>query len=252
MIKSNNFNSVVEHVVSTSNDELLLHGIRIKDKTIVVELASINDEFQSDQLHVGPLSDADGLISLEQLDDSFKHEYGSKIFYSLAQALKFFLVENTCTLDLSLNSIYIGHDFDKIYLTSWSKSSGKDINSAGSIEQIYIDKLTRLYAFLVTSIDLNKITENLENENWDKNHLKHRIQSLDINSELKSVFYKGLQIDGNMCINIDALVLALKSYFYIPNPKGVMPFMASIWIAFSSQITLAASVLIAFYAHTVA
>jgi hypothetical protein len=44
--------------------------------------------------------------------------------------------------------------------------------------------------------------------------------------------------------------LSVKPYFHIPNPKGFLPFVASIWIAFSMQATVTMVILIELYAHT--
>ena len=73
---------------------------------------------------------------------------------------------------------------------------------------------------------------------------------MSIDLGLREIFYKGLRIDGNMFIGIDALILSVKPYFHIPNPKGFLPFVASIWIAFSMQATVTMVILIELYAHT--
>jgi hypothetical protein len=53
-----------------------------------------------------------------------------------------------------------------------------------------------------------------------------------------------------MFIGIDALILSVKPYLHIPNPKGFLPFVASMWIAFSMQATVTMAILIGLYAHT--
>jgi hypothetical protein len=73
---------------------------------------------------------------------------------------------------------------------------------------------------------------------------------MSIDTGLREVFYKGLQIDGNMFIGIDALILSVMPYLHIPNPKGFLPFVASMWIAFSMQATVTMAILIGLYAHT--
>ena len=237
-------------VSNSSTDELLLHGIRIKGKSVVVELSDSCQDLQPDQLHVGPLNDAQGMQLLSEINPSERKEFGTRIWHSLAQALKYFSLVDTCTIGLSTSSIYINNEFTKVYLTKWSRSDSKNVESAGSIEQVYITHLTRLYAFLVTGDDLDSPSKRLENNNWNKNNLKHQLESMSIDTGLREVFYKGLQIDGNMFIGIDALILSVKPYLHIPNPKGCLPFVASMWIAFSMQATVTMAILIGLYAHT--
>jgi hypothetical protein len=245
--KQQNENNIVS---SSSADELLLHGIRIKGKSVVVELSDSFEDLQPEQLHVGSLNDARGMQLLSEISASERKEFTARIWHSLAQALKYFSLENSCTIDLSTDSLYINQEFTKIYLTKWSKSEDKSIESAGTIEQIYINQLSRLYAFLISGNDLDATSKKLENSNWDNNNLKHQLDSMVINTELREIFYKGLQIDDNMFVGIDALVSSVKPYLYIPNPKGFLPFAASVWIAFSINATIAMTILIELFAHT--
>ena len=238
------------NIVSNSlEDELLLHGIRIKGKSVVVELSDSYEDLQPDQLHVGSLNDAQGMQLLSEISPSERKEFGTRIWHSLAQALKYFSLENTCTIDLSTNSIYINNEFTKVYLTKWSRSDSENVESAGSIEQVYITHLTRLYAFIVTGDDLDSPSKKVENSNWDKNNLKHQLESMSIDLGLREIFYKGLRVDGNMFIGIDALILSIMPYLHIPNPKGFLPFVASVWISFSMQATVTMVILIELYAH---
>jgi hypothetical protein len=245
--KQQNENNIVS---SSSADELLLHGIRIKGKSVVVELSDSFEDLQPEQLHVGSLNDARGMQLLSEISASERKEFTVRIWHSLAQALKYFSLENSCTIDLSTDSLYINQEFTKIYLTKWSKSEDKSIESAGTIEQIYINQLSRLYAFLISGNDLDATSKKLENSNWDNNNLKHQLDSMVINTELREIFYKGLQIDDNMFVGIDTLVSSVKPYLYIPNPKGFLPFVASVWIAFSINATIAMTILIELFAHT--
>ena len=245
--KQQNENNIVS---SSSADELLLHGIRIKGKSVVVELSDSFEDLQPEQLHVGSLNDARGMQLLSEISASERKEFTARIWHSLAQALKYFSLENSCTIDLSTDSLYINQEFTKIYLTKWSKSEDKSIESAGTIEQIYINQLSRLYAFLISGNDLDATSKKLENSNWDNNNLKHQLDSMVINTELREIFYKGLQIDDNMFVGIDTLVSSVKPYLYIPNPKGFLPFAASVWIAFSINATIAITILIELFAHT--
>ena len=245
--KQQNENNIVS---SSSADELLLHGIRIKGKSVVVELSDSFEDLQPEQLHVGSLNDARGMQLLSEISASERKEFTARIWHSLAQALKYFSLENSCTIDLSTDSLYINQEFTKIYLTKWSKSEDKSIESAGTIEQIYINQLSRLYAFLISGNDLDATSKKLENSNWDNNNLKHQLDSMAINTELRETFYKGLQIDDNMFVGIDTLVSSVKPYLYIPNPKGFLPFAASVWIAFSINATIAMTILIELFAHT--
>ncbi len=48
----NNQNFTNNIVSNSSTDELLLHGIRIKGKSVVVELSDSCQDLQPDQLHV--------------------------------------------------------------------------------------------------------------------------------------------------------------------------------------------------------
>ena len=245
--KQQNENNIVS---SSSEDELLLHGIRIKGKSVVVEFSDSFEDLQPEQLHVGSLNDARGMQLLSEISASERKEFTARIWHSLAQALKYFSLENSCTIDLSTDSLYINQEFTKIYLTKWSKSEDKSIESAGTIEQIYINQLSRLYAFLISGNDLDATSKKLENSNWDNNNLKHQLDSMVINTELREIFYKGLQIDDNMFVGIDTLVSSAKPYLYIPNPKGFLPFVASVWIAFSINATIAMTILIELFAHT--
>jgi len=245
--KQQNENNIVS---SSSADELLLHGIRIKGKSVVVELSDSFEDLQPERLHVGSLNDARGMQLLNEISASERKEFTARIWHSLAQALKYFSLENSCTIDLSTDSLYINQEFTKIYLTKWSKSDDKSIESAGTIEQIYINQLSRLYAFLISGNDLDATSKKLENSNWDNNNLKHQLDSMAINTELREIFYKGLQIDDNMFVGIDTFVSSVKPYLYIPNPKGFLPFVASVWIAFSINATIAMTILIELFAHT--
>jgi len=239
-------------VSSSSADELLLHGIRIKGKSVVVELSDSFEDLQPEQLHVGSLNDARGMQLLSEISASERKEFTARIWHSLAQALKYFSIENSCTIDLSTDSLYINEEFTKVYLTKWSKSEDRSVESAGLIEQVYINQLTRLYAFLISGNDLDAATKKIENKNWNSNNLKHQLESMKIDTELREAFYKGLQIDDNMFVNIDSLVSSIKPYLYTPNPKGFLPFIASVWIAFSVQTTIAMAILIQLFAHTLA
>jgi hypothetical protein len=248
---SNNTNSSVNNIVRNSlEDELLLHGIRIKGKSVVVELSNLENDLQSDQLHVGLLNDVDNMQLLSDISSADRKEFGAKMWKSLAQALKYFVLENTCTVGLIPSTIYVNQDFTKIYLTKWVKSDATQIESAGSIEQVYIKQLTHLYVYLSTGKDLNDTVQNLENKNWDKIHLKQELEVMNVDANLKAVFAKGLQLDGNMYISIDALLAGVTPHFFIPEPKGLVPFVASMWIAFTTQTTLAIAALISVYAHT--
>jgi hypothetical protein len=180
--KQQNENNIVS---SSSADELLLHGIRIKGKSVVVELSDSFEDLQPEQLHVGSLNDARGMQLLSEISASERKEFTVRIWHSLAQALKYFSLENSCTIDLSTDSLYINQEFTKIYLTKWSKSEDKSIESAGTIEQIYINQLSRLYAFLISGNDLDATSKKLENSNWDNNNLKHQLDSMVINTELR-------------------------------------------------------------------
>jgi hypothetical protein len=73
---------------------------------------------------------------------------------------------------------------------------------------------------------------------------------MNVDANLKAVFAKGLQLDGNMYISIDALITGITSYFYIPQPQGLAAFAASTWIAFSTQVTIASAALATVYSHT--
>jgi len=244
MLTSNKQQHENNIVSSSSEDELLLHGIRIKGKSVVVELSDSFEDLQPEQLHVGSLNDARGMQLLSEISASERKEFTARIWHSLAQALKYFSLENSCTIDLSTDSLYINQEFTKIYLTKWSKSEDKSIESAGTIEQIYINQLSRLYAFLISGNDLDATSKR------DNNNLKHQLDSMAINTELRETFYKGLQIDDNMFVGIDTLILGVKPYLHIPNPKGFLPFVASIWVAFSMQATATMVILIELYAHT--
>ena len=250
MLTLNNQKITNNIVSNSSEDELLLHGIRIKGKSVVVELSDSFEDLQPEQLHVGSLNDARGMQLLSEISASERKEFTARIWHSLAQALKYFSLENSCTIDLSTDSLYINQEFTKIYLTKWSKSEDKSIESAGTIEQIYINQLSRLYAFLISGNDLDATSKKLGNSNWDNNNLKHQLDSMAINTELRETFYKGLQIDDNMFVGIDTLVASVKPYLHIPNPKGFLPFVASVWIAFSINATIAMTILIELFAHT--
>jgi hypothetical protein len=250
MLTTNNQQHTNNIVSSSSADELLLHGIRIKGKSVVVELSDSYEDLQPDQLHVGSLNDAQGMRLLNEIDSSERKEFTARIWHSLAQALKYFSLENSCTIDLSTDSIYVNQEFTKVYLTKWTRSKDKEIESAGSIEQVYITQLSRLYAFLISGNDLDATSKKLENSNWDNNNLKHQLDSMKIDTELRETFFKGLQIDDNMFIGIDALVSSVKPYLHTSNPKGFLPFIASVWIAFSMQATITMAILIELYAHT--
>jgi len=243
--------NLTNNIVSNSSaDELLLHGIRIKGKSVVVELSDTFQDLQPDQLHVGSLNDAQGMRLLNEINSSERKEFTARIWNSLAQALKYFSLENSCTIDLSTDTLYVNQEFTRVYLTKWTKSEDKVIESAGTIEQVYINQLSRLYAFLISGNDLDATSKKLENSNWDSNNLKHQLDSMKVGVELREVFYKGLQIDDNMFVSIDALVSSVRPYLYTPNPKGFLPFIASIWIAFSMQATLTMVILIELYVHT--
>ena len=116
MLTLNNQKLTNNIVSNSSTDELLLHGIRIKGKSVVVELSDSYQDLQPDQLHVGSLNDAQGMHLLSQINASERKEFGTRIWHSLAQALKYFSLENTCTIDLSTSSIYINSEFTKVYL----------------------------------------------------------------------------------------------------------------------------------------
>ena len=250
MQENNTKNSIDYIVKSSSEDELLLHGIRIKGKSIVVELADLNKDLQPDQLHVGMLDEVNNMRLLSDINDSERKEYGAKIWKSLAQALKHFTFENMCTIGTVPTELYINQEFTKVYLTKWIKSDASQLESVGSIEQLYIKQLTHLYIYLSTGKDLNDTVQNLENKNWDKIHLKQELEVMNVDANLKAVFAKGLQLDGNMYISIDALLAGVTPHFFIPEPKGLVPFVASMWIAFTTQTTLAIAALISVYAHT--
>ena len=250
MQENNTKNSIDYIVKSSSEDELLLHGIRIKGKSIVVELSDLNKDLQPDQLHVGMLDEVNNMRLLSDINDSERKEYGAKIWKSLAQALKHFTFENMCTIGTVPTELHINQEFTKIYLTKWIKSDVSQLESVGSIEQLYIKQLTHLYIYLSTGKDLNNTVQNLENKNWDKIHLKQELEVMDVDANLKAVFAKGLQLDGNMYISIDALVTGITSYFYIPQPQGLAAFSASAWIAFSTQVNIASAALATVYSHT--
>ena len=250
MQENNTKNSIDYIVKSSSEDELLLHGIRIKGKSIVVELADLNKDLQPDQLHVGMLDEVNNMRLLSDINDSERKEYGAKIWKSLAQALKHFTFENMCTIGTVPTELYINQEFTKVYLTKWIKSDASQLESVGSIEQLYIKQLTHLYIYLSTGKDLNDTVQNLENKNWDKIHLKQELEVMNVDANLKAVFAKGLQLDGNVYISIDALLAGVTPHFFIPEPKGLVPFVASMWIAFTTQTTLAIAALISVYAHT--
>lgn len=252
MLTTNKKNPESNIVSSSSKDELLLHGIRIKGKSIVVELSDFDDALQPEQLHVGSLNDAKGIPSLDEITPLERKEFGTRIWHSLAQTLKHFSIGDACTIDISASSIYVNKEFTKVYLTKWDKPNNNIIESVGSIEQLYINQLTRLYAYIVTGKDLDKVSDQLENAKWEKNHLKHQLEAITIEEDLKDIFFKGLQIDGNMFISIDTLIESIKPYLHIPNPKGLLPFAATTWIALSMQTTLTMVVLIQLYAHTLA
>jgi hypothetical protein len=250
MQENNTKNSIDYIVKSSSADELLLHGIRIKGKSIVVELADLNKDLQPDQLHVGMLNEVTNMRLLSDINDSERKEHGAKIWKSLAQALKHFTFENMCTIGTVPTELYINQEFTKVYLTKWIKSDAAQLESIGSIEQLYIKQLTHLYIYLSTGKDLNDTVQNLENKNWDKIHLKQELDVMDVDENLKAVFAKGLQLDGNMYISIDALVTGITSYFYISQPKGLVAFAASTWIAFSTQVAITSAALATVYSHT--
>jgi hypothetical protein len=250
-INKDNTKNLTDYIVkSSSEDEVLLHGIRIKGKSIVVELADLNKDLQPDQLHVGMLDEVNNMRLLSDMNDSERKEYGVKIWKSLAQALQHFTFENMCTIGTVPTELHINQEFTKVYLTKWIKSDASQLEAVGSIEQQYIKQLTYLYIYLSTGKDLNNSMQNLENKNWDKIHLKQELELMSIDSDLKEVFSKGLQLDGNMYISINALMTGISSYFYIPQPKGLAAFAASTWIAFSTQITITSATLATVYSHT--
>ncbi|RUM77908.1 MAG: hypothetical protein DSZ15_04810, partial [Candidatus Thioglobus sp.] len=78
MLTLNNQKLTNNIVSNSSTDELLLHGIRIKGKSVVVELSDSYQDLQPDQLHVGSLNDAQGMQLLSEINPSERKEFGTR------------------------------------------------------------------------------------------------------------------------------------------------------------------------------
>jgi hypothetical protein len=244
-------------VSQTAEKELTLHGIRMASKAMVVELCALNKALDPEQLHVAPIDEAISVQTLSELTSEQRKNFAAPIWYSIAQALKYFSKENSGFCVLKPENIHIDENSHKIYLTNWLTTSNTESQldwivkrSDSSIEQMYLTQLSVLYHFLLSGESLFDKLQDVEKSSWQDEHIKNAIKTLDAEPQLKNSLLRAVQLNGGFYTNINAFSESVSPFFYIMEPKGFLPFLSGTWIAFSAITSVTFLTFVLFYAHT--
>jgi hypothetical protein len=244
-------------VSQTSEKELTLHGIRMADKAMVVELCALNKSLAPEQLHVAPMHEASVCHSLLELSAEQRKNLTTPIWHSIAQSLTYFSSEDSGICLLRPEDIRINADFTKLYLTNWLfANSANEANNwvqkkaDSSIEQMYLTQLSILYHYLLSGESLFAKLEDVEKDSWRDEHIKNAISSLNAESELKDNLLRAAQLNGGFYTDITIFSEGIKPFYFVMAPIGLAPFALSLWTASSVITSFTFMMMVFVYMHT--
>jgi len=244
-------------VSQTSDKELTLHGVRMAGKAMVVELCALHKLLEPEQLHVTSLDEVESLQSLTEIDLKLRTNLGAPIWYSIAQALKYFSQEGAGFCSLRPENIYISLDLSRVYITDWISANDTNTRSSwlvekadNSIEQMYLTQLAIFYHFLLSGENLYEKLENVEQSSWRDEHLKNAITTLNVEAQFKDNLLRATQLNGGFYTDISALVEGVRPFFFVVDPQGFLPFLSGFWIASSAITSITFMTLVLIYMGT--
>ena len=250
----------VEHVLNivshSPEQELTVHGVRMAGKALVVELCDLRQVLRPGQLHVAPLHDIESLTPLSKIDSKLRKDIGSQIWYSVAQALKYFASEETGFCQLNPDHIYINTLSTNIYITDWTDASEHNHHcpsadgSSISMEKVYLAQLAIFYHFIESGENLHEKLQDVGQATWRNKHLKNAVEALEVDQQIKNSLLRASNLNESIYTDINALIDDLKVHFYYPDPQGVLPFLAGMWMSFSATVSLTFTVLVLYYGIT--
>ncbi len=242
-------------VAQSAEHELTVHGIRMHDKVLVLDLCDINHTLRPEQLHVAPLHEVEALQPLSKINPILRRKISAKIWHSIAQALKYFVREDVGFCNLNPDNIYLNASSNNIYIAGWGSTSTQnnkesrlfDKSDQPSMERFYLAQLALLYYFIESGKNLHKELQNVGQTAWRDKHLKSAVLALETDQQLKDSLLMASGMGEGAYTNINAFIISIKSYFYLPDPEGVLPFLAGLWMGFSATVSLTFSMLIFYY-----